>query len=116
MIGSRSSCPQGSSSFSSSKGSSGEEFESRDWDRGGDGVGVWGIPETGLGCGVKTSSGEDCTNPSGRSNSGALEREGSVAGEAGKGEMSEVLRLKPQGWVVSFLRAPPKRKLRAFSL
>lgn len=77
MIGSRSSCPQGSSSFLSSKGSSGEEFESRDWERGGDWVGVWGIPETGLGCGVKTSSGEDCTNPSGRSNSGALEREGS---------------------------------------
>ena len=57
MIGSRSSCPQGSSSFSSGKGSSSQEFESRD--RGGDGVGVWGIPETGLGCGVKTSSGED---------------------------------------------------------
>lgn len=58
VIGSRSRCPHCSSSFWSSEGSSGQEFESRDW--GGDGVPAWGVPEPGLGCGVKTSgTGED---------------------------------------------------------
>lgn len=56
-IGSRSSGPLGSSSFLSSEGSSGHEFESPD--PGGDGVRAWGVPEPGLGCGVKAPGGED---------------------------------------------------------